>query len=137
MADKSTKNAPSASPTVMAMDHPITLLMLIVGLIGLGFLAFEEMQVNIFPRMNVPKIYVFFDFIGMSPDQIEGFMVNELELYFQYVDGISDIKSRNIQIAHGDSCGPERGHGGGDRRGLDRPDDPLVPARLAERARGR
>ena len=33
----------------------------------------------------------------MSPDQIEGFIVNELELYFQYVDGIEDIKSRNIQ----------------------------------------
>jgi multidrug efflux pump subunit AcrB len=33
----------------------------------------------------------------MSPDQIEGFIVNRLELYFQYVDGIKDIDSRNIQ----------------------------------------
>jgi multidrug efflux pump subunit AcrB len=97
MADESTRKASSGSPTVMAMDHPITLLMLIVALIGLGFLAFIKMQVNIFPKLNVPKIYVFFDFIGMSPDQIEGFIVNELELYFQYVDGISDIKSRNVQ----------------------------------------
>jgi multidrug efflux pump subunit AcrB len=97
MAAETQKKASSASPTVMAMDHPITLLMMIVGLIGLGALAFTEMQVNIFPRLNVPKIYVFFDFIGMSPDQIEGFIVNELELYFQYVDGISDIKSRNVQ----------------------------------------
>ena len=55
------------------------------------------MRVDIFPSLNTPKIYVFFDFIGMSPDQIEGFIVNELELYFQYVDGIKDIKSRNIQ----------------------------------------
>src|SRR5579884_3943722 len=97
MANGSTKKASSASPTVLAMDHPITLLMLIVGLISLGVLAFVEMKVNIFPAMNVPKIYVFFDFIGMSPDQIEGFIINELELYFQYVDGVSDIKSRNIQ----------------------------------------
>src|SRR5262249_21650303 len=35
--------------------------------------------------------------IGMSPDQMEGFIVNELELYFQYVDGIQDINTRNIQ----------------------------------------
>jgi multidrug efflux pump subunit AcrB len=97
MAAESTKQGGSFSPTVMAMDHPITLLMLVVGLISLGFLAFEKMKVNIFPALNVPKIYVFFDFIGMSPDQIEGFIVNELELYFQYVDGVSDIKSRNIQ----------------------------------------
>jgi multidrug efflux pump subunit AcrB len=79
------------------MDHPITLLMLVVGLISLGALAYTEMRVDIFPSLNTPKIYVFFDFIGMSPDQIEGFIVNELELYFQYVDGIQDIRSRNIQ----------------------------------------
>jgi multidrug efflux pump subunit AcrB len=72
MADESTKKASSASPAVLAMDHPITTLMLVVGLISLGLLAYKEMQVNIFPSMNVPKIYVFFDFIGMSPDQIEG-----------------------------------------------------------------
>ena len=79
------------------MDHPITLMMLVVGLISLGILAYGKMRVDIFPSLNTPKIYVFFDFIGMSPDQIEGFIVNELELYFQYVDGIQDIKSRNIQ----------------------------------------
>jgi multidrug efflux pump subunit AcrB len=87
----------SVNPTVLAMDHPITLLMLVVGLISLGMLSYAQMRVDIFPSLNTPKIYVFFDFIGMSPDQIEGFIVNELELYFQYVDGIKDIQSRNIQ----------------------------------------
>jgi multidrug efflux pump subunit AcrB len=98
LADESTKKKSSgANPTVLAMEHPITLMMLVVGLISLGMLAYGKMRVDIFPSLNTPKIYVFFDFIGMSPDQIEGFIVNELELYFQYVDGIQDIKSRNIQ----------------------------------------
>ena len=86
------------------MDHPITTFMLVVGLISLGLLAYDRMRVDIFPSLNTPKIYVFFDFIGMSPDQIEGFIVNELELYFQYVDGIQDIKSRNIQQVGLSSC---------------------------------
>ncbi len=80
-----TKKASSANPTVLAMDHPITLLMLVVTLISLGGLALGKMRVDIFPSLNTPKIYVFFDFIGMSPDQVEGFIVNELELDFQYV----------------------------------------------------
>jgi multidrug efflux pump subunit AcrB len=71
--------------------------MLVVALIGGGALAYKKMRVDIFPSLNTPKIYVFLDYVGMSPDQIEGFIVNELELYFQYVDGIQDIKSRNIQ----------------------------------------
>ena len=85
------------NPTGFAMRHPITILMMVVALISGGGLAYNRMRVNIFPPLNVPKIYVFLDYIGMSPDQMEGFIVNQLELYFQYVDGIQDINTRNIQ----------------------------------------
>jgi multidrug efflux pump subunit AcrB len=85
------------NPIVFAMRHPITTLMLVVALISGGALAFSRMRVDIFPSLNTPKIYVFLDYIGMSPDQMEGFIVNQLELYFQYVDGIKDIDTRNIQ----------------------------------------
>ena len=71
--------------------------MLVVALISGGVLAYCRMQVDIFPSLNTPKIYVFLDYVGMSPDQVEGFIVNQLELYFQYVDGVKDINSRNIQ----------------------------------------
>ena len=85
------------NPTVLALRHPITTLMLVVALISGGGLAYSRMRVDIFPSLNTPKIYVFLDYIGMSPDQMEGFIVNQLELYFQYVDGIQDINTRNIQ----------------------------------------
>src|SRR4051795_7918770 len=85
------------NPTVFAMRRPITTLMLVVALISGGALAYSRMRVDIFPALNVPKIYVFLDYIGMSPDQMEGFIVNQLELYFQYVDGIQDINTRDIQ----------------------------------------
>jgi multidrug efflux pump subunit AcrB len=79
------------------MRAPVTTLMLVVALISGGALAYSRMRVDIFPPLNVPKIYVFLDYVGMSPDQMEGFIVNQLELYFQYVDGIQDINTRNIQ----------------------------------------
>ena len=85
------------NPTVFAMRRPVTTIMLVVALISGGILAYSRMRVDIFPSLNVPKIYVFLDYIGMSPDQMEGFIVNQLELYFQYVDGIQDINTRNIQ----------------------------------------
>ncbi len=79
------------------MRRPVTTLMMVVALISGGALAYNRMRVDIFPSLNTPKIYVFLDYIGMSPDQMEGFIVNQLELYFQYVDGIQDINTRNIQ----------------------------------------
>lgn len=85
------------NPIVFAMRHPITTLMLVVALASGGVLALTRMRVDIFPSLNTPKIYVFLDYVGMSPDQMEGFIVNQLELYFQYVDGVKEIRTRNIQ----------------------------------------
>src|SRR6516165_10303464 len=78
------------------MRRPVTTMM-VVALVSGGALAYQRMRVDIFPSLNTPKIYVFLDYIGMSPDQMEGFIVNQLELYFQYVDGIQDINTRNVQ----------------------------------------
>ena len=85
------------NPIVFAMRRPVTTIMLVVALISSGVLALNRMRVDIFPSLNTPKIYVYLDYVGMSPSQMEGFIVNQLELYFQYVDGIQDIDTRNIQ----------------------------------------
>ena len=85
------------NPIILAMRRPVTTIMLVVAMISGGGLAVSRMRVDIFPSLNTPKIYVFLDYIGMSPDQMEGFIVNQIELYFQYVDGVKDIQSRNIQ----------------------------------------
>ena len=55
------------------------------------------MKVEIFPSLNEPRIYVFLQYGGMSPAQMEGLIVNQFELLFQYVDGVSEIQSRSIQ----------------------------------------
>ena len=85
------------NPTILAMKRPVTTLMFVVALISGGVLAYNRMRVDIFPSLNTPKVYVYLDYVGMSPEQMEGFIVNQLELYFQYVDGIKDINTRNIQ----------------------------------------
>ncbi len=85
------------NPIVFAMRRPVTTMMLVVALISGGLLGLFKMRVDIFPSLHTPKIYVYLDYVGMSPAQMEGFIVNQLELYFQYVDGISDIDTRNIQ----------------------------------------
>src|SRR5262245_27997727 len=85
------------NPAILALRHPITTFMLVVALISSGALALNKMQVDIFPDLHVPKIYVFLQYGGMSPEQMEGFVVCQFELLFQYVDGVKEIKSRNIQ----------------------------------------
>src|SRR5262245_42208660 len=85
------------NPIVFAMRHPVTTLMLVVALLSGGFLALSRMRVDIFPSLNTPKIYVFLQFGGMSPGQMEGLIVNQFELSFQYVDNVQQIESKSIQ----------------------------------------
>src|SRR5262245_26112258 len=79
------------------MKHPITTLMLVVGLVCGGGMALGRMRVDIFPPLNEPRIYVFLQYGGMSPAQMEGLVVNQFELLFQYVDGVKTIESSSIQ----------------------------------------
>ena len=76
------------NPVFFAMKHPITTLMLVVGLCCSGAMALNRMRVDIFPPLNEPRIYVFLQYGGMSPAQMEGLIVNQFELMFQYVDGV-------------------------------------------------
>lgn len=85
------------NPILFAMRHPITTMMLVVALIGGGGLALNRMRIDIFPPFNMPTIYVFANYNGMSPAQMEGLIVNQYELAFQYVDGVQSIESKSIQ----------------------------------------
>ena len=85
---------------VFGMRHPITTMMMIVSLIAGGTLALSRMRVDIFPPINQPQIVVFCNYGGMDPGQMEGLLVNQFELAFQYVDGVKNIESRCIsQVA--------------------------------------
>ena len=55
------------------------------------------MRVDIFPAINAPQIFVVNNFAGMDPSQIEGIITNVYEQNFQYVDGLKEVESKNIQ----------------------------------------
>jgi multidrug efflux pump subunit AcrB len=85
------------NPIQFALRHPITMMMIVVALVAGGVLAMFSMRIDIFPPFDLPQIYVVQNFNGMSPAQMEGLIVNQFELNFQYVDGVKSVESRSIQ----------------------------------------
>jgi multidrug efflux pump subunit AcrB len=85
------------SPVAFAMRHPITTMMLVVALVGGGALALTRMRVDIFPPINQPQIYVFVNYGGYDPGQMEGLLVSPFEFWFQFVDGVRNVESKSIQ----------------------------------------
>jgi multidrug efflux pump subunit AcrB len=80
-----------------ALRRPITILVAVVAIALCSALALTRMQVDIFPNLNLPVIYVAQPYGGMEPAQMEGFLVNYYEYHFLYVAGIEHVESKSIQ----------------------------------------
>jgi len=80
-----------------ALRRPITVLVLFIGLLLFSVLAIRTIPIDIFPRLNLPTIYVIESYGGMSPQQMEGFFATRMQDQFLYITGIKNIESKNIQ----------------------------------------
>lgn len=99
---------------VAALRHPWTVVVAILAIAMASFMAvgpavFQQyglpypaglpkgMEVDIFPSLNLPVIYVCQPYGGMDPAQMEGFLTNYYEYHFLYISGIDHVESRNVQ----------------------------------------
>lgn len=97
-----------------AMRRPATVMVLVLSFalgcfLAVGPAVFQHfkwpypsglpkgMEVDIFPKLNLPVIYVCQPYGGMDPAQMEGFLTNYYEYHFLYISGIHHVESRNVQ----------------------------------------
>jgi multidrug efflux pump subunit AcrB len=80
-----------------ALKRPITVLVLFIGLLLFSVMAVRTIPIDIFPRLNLPVIYVIEQYGGMSAKQMEGFFATRMQDQFLYVNGVKNIESKNIQ----------------------------------------
>src|ERR1700743_3431029 len=80
-----------------ALKRPITVLVFFIGLLLFSILAVRSISIDIFPRLNLPTIYVIEQYGGRSAQQMEGFFATRMQDQFLYVNGIKNIESKNIQ----------------------------------------
>jgi multidrug efflux pump subunit AcrB len=80
-----------------ALRHPISVIVAIIAVALCSVLALVRMPVDIFPNLNLPVIYVAQPYGGMSPAQMEGYLVYYYEYHFLYITGIESVESKSIQ----------------------------------------
>ncbi|MBL9123571.1 MAG: efflux RND transporter permease subunit, partial [Planctomycetaceae bacterium] len=97
-----------------ALRRPLTVMVLVLAVALGSFMAVGRsvceqlglpypaglprgMEVDIFPSLNLPVIYVCQPYGGMDPAQMEGFLTNYYEYHFLYISGIHHVESRNVQ----------------------------------------
>src|SRR5213596_4128820 len=97
----STKHNPGRSVAMWlihaALRRPITIIVAVIGVALCSILAITRMPVDIFPRLDLPVIYVAQPYGGMAPSQVEGYLVYYYEYHFLYITGIESVESKSIQ----------------------------------------
>ena len=80
-----------------ALQKPITIIVLVTGLLFFAILSVRNIPIDIFPKLDLPTIYVAQPYGGMSPQQMEGFIATRYQDQFLYVSGIKNIEVKAIQ----------------------------------------
>ncbi|MBL7736305.1 MAG: efflux RND transporter permease subunit [Chitinophagaceae bacterium] len=80
-----------------SLKKPIAAVVVIMSLLLFAVIATPKIPVDIFPKLNLPTIYVIESYGGMSPQQMEGFFSTRMQDQFLYVNGIKSITAKNIQ----------------------------------------
>src|SRR5882757_3791991 len=79
-----------------ALRKPIAVIVLVSGLVLFGIMAVTTINIDIFPNLNIPTIYVSQPYGGMSPQQMEGFVSTNYQNLYLYVTGIKSIETNNV-----------------------------------------
>jgi len=62
-----------------AVKYPVTVLMLVLGIVLLGFISFGKLGTDLFPDLNNPKIYIELNAGEKPPEEIEKNYVDQIE----------------------------------------------------------
>ena len=74
--------------TQFSVDYPITILMLIMAVLLLGYISFSKLGIDLFPDLNNPRIFVELKSGERPPEEIEK----------QFVDGIESLAIRQKKV---------------------------------------
>jgi len=81
----------------LALRRPVTILVVVLGVVIAAGLAIRSTARDIFPGLNTPTIYVAQPYGGMDPAQMEGYLTYYYEYHFLYITGIEHVESKSIQ----------------------------------------
>src|SRR5712675_2272990 len=80
-----------------ALRRPMTIVVVVVGVLFAALLALQQTARDIFPNLGTPTIYVAQPFGGLDPAQMEGYLTYYYEYHFLYITGIEHVESKSIQ----------------------------------------
>jgi hydrophobic/amphiphilic exporter-1 (mainly G- bacteria), HAE1 family len=83
--------------TRLAVERPLTILMVILALVILGAQGYSSLNVDRFPKVNFPYVTVITSWPGAAPEDIEQYITKPIEDAVAGISGVDTIQSTASQ----------------------------------------
>ncbi|MDR3714265.1 MAG: efflux RND transporter permease subunit [Puia sp.] len=82
---------------LFALRKPISILVFVAALFFFGISALRTIRIDIFPKLDMPVLYIANPYGGFTPSQMETFFAKQYINVLLYVNGVKSIETKNIQ----------------------------------------
>jgi HAE1 family hydrophobic/amphiphilic exporter-1 len=79
--------------TQFSVNYPVTISMVVLGVILLGFISFDRLGVDLFPDLNSPRIFVEIKSGERPPEEMEKQYVENIEALSMRQSGVVEVTS--------------------------------------------
>jgi hydrophobic/amphiphilic exporter-1 (mainly G- bacteria), HAE1 family len=83
----------------IAVNRPITFMMISIILIGFGLYGLNNLRLNLYPDVSFPTITVYTTFEGVAPEDIEALITRPIEEQVGSISGVRRVRSLSSQGA--------------------------------------
>ena len=83
----------------IAVDRPVTFLMISIILIGFGLYGLNNLRLNLYPDVSFPTITVYTTYEGVAPEDIEALITRQIEEQVGSISGVRRVRSLSSQGA--------------------------------------
>ncbi len=80
-----------------ALRKPIAIMVVVLAIAVFSYSTISKINVDIFPEVELPAMYIAMPYGGLSPAYMDGFMANEFQKVLLFVGGVKNIDFKSIQ----------------------------------------
>ncbi|WP_158858938.1 efflux RND transporter permease subunit [Lunatibacter salilacus] len=80
-----------------ALRKPIAIMVMVLAIAVFSYSTISKINVDIFPEVELPAMYIAMPYGGLSPSYMDGFMANEFQKVLLFVGGVKNIDFKSIQ----------------------------------------
>lgn len=79
------------------LRRPISVIVAVIAIVFLSITSIKKINVDIFPEVELPAMYIAMPYGGLSPAYMDGFMANEFQKVLLFVGGVKSMDFKSIQ----------------------------------------